>query len=418
MDGPASTWNCTPQCRRSPTRIASIADRSVRCQDDGSRRGLRSPARRAALQPGDHRGVRRPGSGVRPAKRGSWAASGVSSISSTPISASAMAGRHGGSGDRRARDGADPRSRPRPPLRRPDSDPGRRTPGDRRAAVARRAGDEAPTGSRRPGTHGAMRDRGDPRGRTPAWGVQFHVEAGPSTVPLWATVPEYERTLAAHFGSPAGSKPRWRVISTPSTRRPETSCVASWARLRGASPDRDHVGRWSGERRALRIDGGVAGARGYQHGARSPRGCGRPPREKRLSAAAAERALRSGWSFIDAIDWWGPDDTVWRSGGSHATRRIVDVESGTPVPLRRRRRLLPGRLRTTAPRALAPFARTQDLVKRAAACGVEAPLAWEFECLVLEPGPGAPTPAMADNRCWSALTLACEDELLRGSSTR
>jgi GMP synthase-like glutamine amidotransferase len=34
-----------------------------------------------------------------------------------------------------------------------------------------------------------------------AWGVQFHVEAGPATVPLWATVPEYERTLAAHFGS-------------------------------------------------------------------------------------------------------------------------------------------------------------------------------------------------------------------------
>jgi GMP synthase-like glutamine amidotransferase len=34
-----------------------------------------------------------------------------------------------------------------------------------------------------------------------AWGVQFHVEAAPSTVPLWATVPEYEQTLAAHFGS-------------------------------------------------------------------------------------------------------------------------------------------------------------------------------------------------------------------------
>jgi GMP synthase-like glutamine amidotransferase len=34
-----------------------------------------------------------------------------------------------------------------------------------------------------------------------AWGVQFHVEAGPSTVPVWAAVPEYERTLAAHFGS-------------------------------------------------------------------------------------------------------------------------------------------------------------------------------------------------------------------------
>jgi GMP synthase-like glutamine amidotransferase len=36
-----------------------------------------------------------------------------------------------------------------------------------------------------------------------AWGVQFHVEAGPSTVPEWATVPEYARTLAAHFGSAA-----------------------------------------------------------------------------------------------------------------------------------------------------------------------------------------------------------------------
>ena len=36
-----------------------------------------------------------------------------------------------------------------------------------------------------------------------AWGVQFHVEAGPSTVPVWATVPEYERTLSAHFGSAA-----------------------------------------------------------------------------------------------------------------------------------------------------------------------------------------------------------------------
>jgi GMP synthase-like glutamine amidotransferase len=36
-----------------------------------------------------------------------------------------------------------------------------------------------------------------------AWGVQFHVEAGPSTIPVWAAVPEYERTLAAHFGSAA-----------------------------------------------------------------------------------------------------------------------------------------------------------------------------------------------------------------------
>jgi GMP synthase-like glutamine amidotransferase len=34
-----------------------------------------------------------------------------------------------------------------------------------------------------------------------ALGVQFHVEVGPDTIPKWAAVPEYESTLAAHFGS-------------------------------------------------------------------------------------------------------------------------------------------------------------------------------------------------------------------------
>ena len=55
-----------------------------------------------------------------------------------------------------------------------------------------------------------------------------------------------------------------------------------------------------------------------------------------------------------------------------------------------------------------------DLTRRAAASGLEARTAWEFECLVLEPGSGTPTAAMADNRCWSALTMACEEELLAG----
>jgi GMP synthase-like glutamine amidotransferase len=34
-----------------------------------------------------------------------------------------------------------------------------------------------------------------------ALGVQFHVEVGPDTIPKWAAVPEYEQTLATHFGS-------------------------------------------------------------------------------------------------------------------------------------------------------------------------------------------------------------------------
>jgi GMP synthase-like glutamine amidotransferase len=35
-----------------------------------------------------------------------------------------------------------------------------------------------------------------------ALGVQFHVEVGADTIPKWAAVPEYARTLSAHFGSP------------------------------------------------------------------------------------------------------------------------------------------------------------------------------------------------------------------------
>ena len=33
-----------------------------------------------------------------------------------------------------------------------------------------------------------------------AWSAQFHVEVDAGTVPKWARVPEYERTLTEHFG--------------------------------------------------------------------------------------------------------------------------------------------------------------------------------------------------------------------------
>jgi GMP synthase-like glutamine amidotransferase len=35
-----------------------------------------------------------------------------------------------------------------------------------------------------------------------ALGVQFHVEVDADTIPKWAAVPEYERTLSEHFGNP------------------------------------------------------------------------------------------------------------------------------------------------------------------------------------------------------------------------
>jgi hypothetical protein len=58
-------------------------------------------------------------------------------------------------------------------------------------------------------------------------------------------------------------------------------------------------------------------------------------RQKRLGPAAAARAFETGWSFIDAIDWWGPDDDVWRTGGSQHQRARVDTGSGRRNPFER-----------------------------------------------------------------------------------
>ena len=55
-------------------------------------------------------------------------------------------------------------------------------------------------------------------------------------------------------------------------------------------------------------------------------------REKRLGASAAARAFEDGWSFIDAIQWWGPDDTMWRSGGASSGAAAVDTDSGRTYP--------------------------------------------------------------------------------------
>jgi glutamine synthetase len=136
-------------------------------------------------------------------------------------------------------------------------------------------------------------------------------------------------------------------------------------------------------------------------------------REKRLGAMAAARALRSGWSFIDAVDWWSPDDSVWRTGGSRSIRAAVDLDSGRPYPFGADGALFladfVGPLRDLSARA-----RVQDLVERAAASGLEARVGWEFECLVLESDADATTPTMKDNRCWSALTMATEEDTLAG----
>ncbi|HTU39013.1 MAG TPA: hypothetical protein VMF35_13535 [Acidimicrobiales bacterium] len=136
-------------------------------------------------------------------------------------------------------------------------------------------------------------------------------------------------------------------------------------------------------------------------------------REKRLGPSAATHAIRAGWSFIDAVDWWGPDDTVWRSGGSRSVQALVDVNSGRPYPFGDDAAFFLADF--IAPlRDLSARARVQDLVERAAASGVEAKVGWEFEFVVLDPGTGGSTPSLENNRCWSSLTMATEDEMVAG----
>ena len=59
-------------------------------------------------------------------------------------------------------------------------------------------------------------------------------------------------------------------------------------------------------------------------------------RQKRLSAGAAARALAHGWSFIDAIQWWGPRDEMGRAGGSEHQAVVLDAGSGRPYPFEQR----------------------------------------------------------------------------------
>ena len=155
-------------------------------------------------------------------------------------------------------------------------------------------------------------------------------------------------------------------------------------------------------------------------------GIGRPPRPgRRLRDPPREaarpppptRAFEEGWSFIDAIQWWGARRHVWRAGGrARIQPAVVDLgQRSAPYPFEDDAAFFLAEF--DGPLAeLSPRAQLARMVERAAAAGLEAEVGWEFECIVLEPtppdGPAMPdgrrTPAMPANRCWSALTMAAE----------
>jgi glutamine synthetase len=146
-------------------------------------------------------------------------------------------------------------------------------------------------------------------------------------------------------------------------------------------------------------------------------------REKRLGPAATTRAFDRGWRFIDAIEWWDSADHTWRPGGSVDAGATVDRASGRPYPFEPDAAFFFADF-SGALAELSPRVQLQRMVARAAACGLVAEVGWEFELIVLDQSdldapPGVTgrnplQPAMASNRCWSALTPAVQSEALAG----
>ncbi len=138
-------------------------------------------------------------------------------------------------------------------------------------------------------------------------------------------------------------------------------------------------------------------------------------REKRLGRSAAARAFEDGWSFIDAVQWWAPDDTLWQRAGATSGQAGVETGSGRPYPFADDAAFFLAEFGVPL-RELSPRFQLQRMVELAVSSGIGARAAWEFECIVLDSSlgsSGAPQPVMAANRCWSALTMATEEEELR-----
>ena len=106
-------------------------------------------------------------------------------------------------------------------------------------------------------------------------------------------------------------------------------------------------------------------------------------RSKRLELEAARRAFEEGWSFIDAIQWWGPDDAVWRPAGAGSQPAEIDVASGRPYPFAADAAVFLAEFASPL-RELSPRHQLQRMVAIADTAGLGVRAAWEFECIVLD----------------------------------
>ena len=143
-------------------------------------------------------------------------------------------------------------------------------------------------------------------------------------------------------------------------------------------------------------------------------------REKRLGPGGGVASLRERLGFIDAIQWWDPDDDVWRQGGSEHQGATVDLTSGRPFPFEANSAVFMAEFNGSLAE-LSPRRQLQRMVERLLEVDLVADIGWEFECIVLESTrDGIPwqtdqlRPAMSANRCWSSQTMASEAEMIGG----
>ena len=140
-------------------------------------------------------------------------------------------------------------------------------------------------------------------------------------------------------------------------------------------------------------------------------------REKRLSArSAATRAFEEGWSFIDAIQWWGPRRQRGSAAGATSGPAAVDTGSGPPYPFADDALFFLAEFGAPL-RELSPRFQLQRMVELGPLVGDRGTgrLGVRVHRARLVPRllGHAPQPVMAANRCWSALTMATEEEELR-----
>ncbi len=143
-------------------------------------------------------------------------------------------------------------------------------------------------------------------------------------------------------------------------------------------------------------------------------------REKRLPVALARRYLHEGWSFINALPYWGPNDTV-RADRAYASEVCrLDCTSLRPYPFEPDAALLVADYSGESA-ALSPRSLLARQIARAVELGFDALGASEFEFIVLSETPATLTAKAYDglithaqeNRCWSGLSPAADASFIR-----